>query len=797
MLRAILLGEVLDVGERSLMVLSGGPKTGEGLASPAHRRRWAVPARVSARAPWFPSAPMSYRFEGHPAIRKPPALARLKSNGPDALDWQTAMDWEAAVGGPQHASFLLRAVTGDFVFEGVNPAFEASTGLVRASVVGRALHDVLPEAIAADLVDRCRHCLSHASQGPFIRIMPLPEGRILWELTLTPRVDESGAVVGVCGVARKVVVCAELRDDSLDDPGGEDARMPNIHFTALPDGRVEWVDPSALTIAGLPFRSRAAAIADLVCPEDLARLTPSPDREQVGAAYETDVRLRGAGGRYRWFRVRAELVDGMAGRRWYGVAIDIDVARKRRAHKGVKFEAPKVNVLAGFDGCSVTIDRAWRITSLTPEAAAWLGVSEAELLGVDCRERLPIPKALIEAVETSLADQAPLQIEISAPDRPDRWMAFQIHPFAAGASIVFRDITEQQRGDQPAHPAVEWSLSAPDASTTEMALLDRDGVIVSVNAVWRASIEELRVGGPTHGVGTSYLEFCKIAIPDLDEFGLATGMSEVIAGNQVEYAQPYVIATSRGLWWRRLRILLLRLEPSPQLVAIHEDITDVGQARAALRNPPEQILSALAHERERIAFELHDSTSQHLAALGLGLIRLKRLAGDRAADLIADMSNSVQEMVREIRVLSYLMKPAALERDDLVSAARLFVSGFGARTGLNVEFRTQGAFDDIADTVQNAAFRILQEALSNVYRHADASRVEVDLTDDGDALHVRIADDGRGISLLSDGQLTVAPGVGFASMESRVAQLGGTLNISRGEVGTIVEASIPAAELHS
>jgi two-component system NarL family sensor kinase len=484
-----------------------------------------------------------------------------------------------------------------------------------------------------------------------------------------------------------------------------------------------------------------------------------------------------------WFKSAAELVETTDASR---SGPDPAIRRRRPS-------APRIGLFAGFNDCSVTVDRAWRITGLTPCAALCIGENQAQLMAIDCRERLPIPKGLIEAFDASVAAQA-LQAKVPAADGPERWMEFQIHPLAAGARIRFWDIARPRRGVTAARPVADWPQGMTGASTAEMALLDADGVIIAVNGAWRQSVEDDHIGGAAHGVGMAYVELCNAAIPDLDSGALVEGVSEVVLGHRAGYAQPYVIAKSNGLWWRQLRIIPFRLEPSPQLIAIHEDITDVSQARAALRNTSEQMLSALAHERERIAFELHDSTSQHLAALGLGLIRLKHIVGDSAEDLIADMTKSVHETVREIRVLSYLMKPLGLGRGGIRPAAREFVNGFAARTGLKVAFRIKGRLRTVPDIVQGAAYRILQEALSNVYRHADASSVEVDLTNSGGALHERVADNGRGVSLSSNGQLAVAPGVGLASMEARVGQLGGSLSISPGVLGTIVEARIPLGD---
>jgi signal transduction histidine kinase len=95
--------------------------------------------------------------------------------------------------------------------------------------------------------------------------------------------------------------------------------------------------------------------------------------------------------------------------------------------------------------------------------------------------------------------------------------------------------------------------------------------------------------------------------------------------------------------------------------------------------------------------------------------------------VLGDMATSVGEVIKEIRVLSYLIKPAGLERNGLARTVRDFVHGFGARTGLTASFLTRGPVDAVPPQVRHAAYRIVQEALSNVYRHADALHADVEL----------------------------------------------------------------------
>lgn len=205
------------------------------------------------------------------------------------------------------------------------------------------------------------------------------------------------------------------------------------------------------------------------------------------------------------------------------------------------------------------------------------------------------------------------------------------------------------------------------------------------------------------------------------------------------------------------------------------------------------LLAAQEEERARIAMELHDSTCQHLAALNLSLGRLRPLvSGDRVNEVLEDMSLSVGEVIKEIRVLSYLIKPAGLERDGLARAVGGLVSGFGVRTGLTVSFLTRGPVDAAPSPVRHATYRIVQEALSNVYRHAHAQHADVELVCEGGVLIVRISDDGQGVAALLCGEpADLESGVGLAGMRVRAARLNGRVDISCPGRGTVVVVALP------
>jgi signal transduction histidine kinase len=233
--------------------------------------------------------------------------------------------------------------------------------------------------------------------------------------------------------------------------------------------------------------------------------------------------------------------------------------------------------------------------------------------------------------------------------------------------------------------------------------------------------------------------------------------------------------------------------PEPDPLARIAPSDELARARRELGRISEQLLHVQEDERQRIAIELHDSTCQHLAVLSLGLARLKGLTrGARRKEILEEMSLSLAEASKETRILSYLMKPNGLSREGLVATAGRFAEGFSRRTGLAVCFRVDGPVDAAAADVQHAAFRIVQEALANVHRHAEATSVDVELCLRDATLTVLVADNGLGFRHGHGGTSDdVSLGVGIWGMRVRVEQLGGQLEIGNREIGARVLATLP------
>ena len=141
------------------------------------------------------------------------------------------------------------------------------------------------------------------------------------------------------------------------------------------------------------------------------------------------------------------------------------------------------------------------------------------------------------------------------------------------------------------------------------------------------------------------------------------------------------------------------------------------------------------------------------------------------------------EALKELRTFSYLMHPPGLDADGLRSTIRQYIDGYANRSGLSVKLRSSPKVDKLPLDMQRSLFRIVQEALANVHRHASASHVSVDLRRIAGRLHVIVTDNGRGAEGKQE-EPSFRPGVGIYGIRARARQFGGDLKIRTGPHGT-------------
>jgi PAS domain S-box-containing protein len=247
--------------------------------------------------------------------------------------------------------------------------------------------------------------------------------------------------------------------------------------------------------------------------------------------------------------------------------------------------------------------------------------------------------------------------------------------------------------------------------------------------------------------------------------------------------------------------------PIKRIVGVAEDITDAQRhledirlAESKLHALAGRLMRAQDDERRRIAQMLHETTAQDLAALKMHLARLHRTAThlnepDRAA--LAESISLAEQSITEIRTLSYLLHPPFLDETGLLSALRWYAAGFAERSGINVDLELPESFERLPLDTETALFRIVQESLINIHRHAGSESARIRLRRAAETLVLEIEDRGHGIPTASLKQIMRgrgAVGVGIAGMGERIEQLGGRLEITSSHQGTTVRAGLPLVE---
>jgi signal transduction histidine kinase len=208
-----------------------------------------------------------------------------------------------------------------------------------------------------------------------------------------------------------------------------------------------------------------------------------------------------------------------------------------------------------------------------------------------------------------------------------------------------------------------------------------------------------------------------------------------------------------------------------------------------------KILELQDSERRRIARELHDSVGQYLAGLKINLCQLETGVRIDAPKLIGETIALTECAIQEVRTISHLLHPPLLEELGFLSAARWYVDEYGKRSQIKVSLRVDEPIERLPRDVEIALFRVLQEALTNVYRHAAARSVHVSIVCRDGHVTLVVADDGTGIpqDVLARFRGGAAPGIGLAGMRERLAEFGGEIRVESSSGGTVVEAIIPTA----
>ena len=311
-------------------------------------------------------------------------------------------------------------------------------------------------------------------------------------------------------------------------------------------------------------------------------------------------------------------------------------------------------------------------------------------------------------------------------------------------------------------------------------------------------------------IGFGWLDYVH---PDDKELSVAHWMRCVQSGEAYESEYRLLGADAKYRWFRA-RAVPLR-DQAGNVVKWYGTCSDIHDSKmleqsirenaielerlvenrtAELRRLSSRLLTMQDEERRRIAREIHDGLGQELAAAKMimdGILAKDTTPGMHKA--ATEASQRVDRAIQQVRTISHLLHPPLLDEVGLVSALRWFVEGLTERSGIKIQLEVHPSdIGRLKPELETAIFRIVQEAVTNMFRHSGAHNGKVSVIEKEGSMFVTVSDDGKGIEEEVVQLRPDSVGIGIGGMRQRVNELGGSLRLTNANPGTIVQVVIPA-----
>ncbi|MEO5955145.1 MAG: PAS domain S-box protein, partial [Nitrospiraceae bacterium] len=382
-------------------------------------------------------------------------------------------------------------------------------------------------------------------------------------------------------------------------------------------------------------------------------------------------------------------------------------------------------------------------------------------------------------------------------------------------TVILRDITERKKAEEALKSSQAFTRSVLNSLSVHVCVLNENGVILKTNDAWKelARLQEQEVLA-TGVVGQNYLDLCHRTTVGSTSTGQAIvkGLEAVLEGRDPIFSVEYRAQLARGEGeeerWFMMRVTPLKGQRGA--VISHTDISQrvrMGQTleqhvlllsdkQQELEFLTRKLIEAQEQERRRIARDLHDDFNQRLAALSVELADIERALVAPPAPITRKLTavrGQVVQLSNDLHDLAYQLHPSLLEHVGLEIALREHLAEFTKQTGLSVTYLVRAVPGTFPQEIATALFRVTQESLQNVCKHAQATAVTVRLSGSSKGIGVSVRDNGKGFD--PENQAAQRAGIGLMSMQERARLLGGYATIRSGATqGTMVCAWIPLSQ---
>ena len=736
------------------------------------------------------------KSEAHP--RAPEA----EDSGGAELAAKRLREYENVVEGVEE---MIAVIDRDFRYQVANRAFLRYREKVRDEVIGRYVWEVLTPAVFENVL---RPQLEKCFAGEVVRFeMDYSYPQLADRHLLVSYFPLAGAT----GVERVVCILQDMTDIKRAQKALADAEskyrqiFENAQegiFQSTPDGRYLAANPALARMHGFDspeelMRERTDISRDAYADPN-RRETFKKLMESEGVVSGFEFQLTRKDGERIWVSVNARVVRDAQGRTMYYEGTGLDITEQKRAQEKLRASEERYRDLVENSHELIgTHDLRGLILSANPAIAAALGLPLDGVVGKNILDFLAPEFAVgfhenMERVKAEGGSRG-LMVMITSSGERRIWEYYNslrsegiAEPIVRG---IARDITEQRLSQKALRESEERYRELFENSRDAIYVHDLGGRYVSVN---RAA--ELLSGFDRQEIlGKHYSNFIS---PRNLKHARENFCRKLDAPVETSYEAEVVCKNGHRIPVEISSRMIYRDGEPIGVQGIARDITERKRAQQALQNYSRRLMEVQEAERQNLSRELHDEIGQALTAIRINLewIRRFNIAAPEALPRVDESIDAVDDAVKRVRELALELRPSLLDDLGLASALRWYVDSFAVRTGINA--RVVGDIprtDHIPHEIETAAFRIVQEALTNVARHSFATRVSVDISQRNRELHLEVYDNGIGFDseTVLNGQSATAA-LGLRGMQERALAVNGDINIvSQPRAGTHILLGIP------
>jgi PAS domain S-box-containing protein len=484
--------------------------------------------------------------------------------------------------------------------------------------------------------------------------------------------------------------------------------------------------------------------------------------------------------------------------------VDALVVTKAREQRVITLAGAELPYKAMFDQMyegAVTLTLDGTIAYCNRRFAEIVRAPLARIVGLPLHRFVaPADRAALEALcHEAAAHRAWSELSVRAGDGSSVSVSVSCAPLQLkgsadpiGVIAMITDITEEKQAAELLRQSEErFRLMLENVRDYGIFMLDPAGHVVS----WNAGAERIKGYRAAEILGQHFSRFYS---PEDVERGKPKHELLVAAAEGRLEDEGWRLRKDGTRFWANVVITALRDQMGNLrgFAKVTRDITERKQAEELRARLTRQVMTAQDEERRRIARELHDETGQSLTGLLVGLRTIERSETiAEAAELAQQLREVAAQSLADVRRLARGLHPGILDDLGLCAAVTRYVEDFTRLHRVVVDVRTGLDVDRLPLLVQTTVYRVLQEALTNVARHAAAGSASVRLAREGTTVELVVQDDGAGIKRqrgVGRGRPTNRRGLGLEGMRERVALLGGSIRVeSKPGVGTTITARIP------